>query len=555
MAFSDKTHVVSYTNMSSAPPLGARASCPRVWGLLSSRAGCPRSQGILAGLFLLASTPFCPAQTPPQIVVQPQDQFACTGNDATFSVQATGSQPLVFFWFDNGSPVTGGVNSTPTGSSLTLFNVQLTDDGSDIYVVVTNHFGVTNSVDAFLHVSDPPQIISDPSDTTTPLGGFITFNVSAGPGPLVYSWWFQGMQLTNNLRTFGADTPNLAIMNAQLSDAGYYHAEVSNSCVLVDSLPARCYVGNPPNILGQPVNVLAPFQVPVQFHVSASGTPLSYQWYRNDVPIPFANSATLAISSATRQPVGIYHVVVFSPSGASVSDRVHLQVNLTYEGTILPRQEATDFLDALTNALRTITLPPTVITHGVPLLVSTIGATKQSWESNRCGVPPSHSMWLDYLSPRTESVKASTEGSSFPTVLAVYDTNLVQLACDVHSGYGGSSLLSFSALGRTDYLICVDGVSGTSGIARVAVGEVIRNVHYNPALSNGAFSFEMAGPYWYTTTLHSSTNAVQPSALWATQMVIQASTQDYVARFTNYNVRLDHQRFYNTAVNTNSAPP
>src|SRR5207245_70922 len=114
-------------------------------------------------------------------------------------------------------------------------------------------------------------------------------------------------------------------------------------------------------------------------------------------------------------------------------------------------------IDSLTNALRSFVAPPTVIFHGVPLLFSTRDATADSWETNRCGVPPSHSMWVVYYSPRVEQVKVSTEGSDFDTVLGVYtwtnNTNdaPAEIACDNNSGYDGrSSLLYFSATNQTD---------------------------------------------------------------------------------------------------------
>jgi hypothetical protein len=515
----------------------------------------------LCCLALLAPLQPASGQMPPQIVVQPQDEHVCAGSDAAFHVQAIGDPPLAFFWFQNFTPVTNGVISTPTSSSLTISNVASTDNGTIFFVVVTNQYGFQMSSNAFLHVPTPQitQITQDPFDQSVPLGATATFHVQASPAPLAYSWWFQGAQLSDSAHINGSTTDTLTIFNAQLGDAGYYRAEVTNTCLVVDSLPARCDVGNPPVITNQPVNVLAPFKASVQFRVGAFGPGLSYQWYRNDVPIPFANSPTLNLNGVLRPQVGIYHAVVFSALGAAASDRAHLQIQLTYEASILPRQEATDFPASLTNALRVFSPPPTVVFHGVPLLFSTYDATAETWETARCGVPPGHSMWLLYYSPRAETTKVSTEGSSFPTVAAVYtwDGNPndypTQIACDVSSGYNRRSLLSFAAQARTDYYIAVDGVGGASGTARLQVGDVIRNMAYTPA--NGTFHFEMAGPYWFNLTLFSTTNLGQPQGAWPILLFIPATNQDYVARYTNFFPRADVARFYNTAVNTNSSPP
>jgi hypothetical protein len=527
-------------------------TCP-----LLARSACPGPLFTLLVLLFVALVRSASGQDP-QITVQPQNQYACVGNNATFYVEANGTQPLSFAWFVNGSPTNNGVVSTPTNSTLTLFNVQPSDDGSVVFALVSNHVGTTNSNPAQLGVSSPPFISQNPADTMAELGGPFSFNVVAGPSNLVYRWWFQGQPLTNSSRVIGADTPSMFIVGAQLSDAGYYHAVVSNSCVVLDSLAARCDVGNPPVITNQPLNQTAPLGSTVQISVGAGGTPpLFYQWFRDDVPIPGAINPILAMSGVRRANVGVYHVTVHNAMGATSSQRVQLQIELTLGNTIYPRQEATDFIDNLTNALRSFAPPPTVITHGVPLLFTTYGATAQAWETSRCGVPPSHSMWLLYYSPRAESTPVSTEGSDFNTVVAVYSwdgslsNNPVEIGCDVNSGYAGKSTLSFPALERTDYYVCVDGVGGATGTARLQVGEVIQKPQLDSG--NGSFYFELAGPYWYTLTLQSSPDLNPP--VWSNLLTLPATNHDYVVGYTNATVRANSQDYFRTGVNTNSLPP
>src|SRR5205823_147874 len=132
-----------------------------------------------------------------------------------------------------------------------------------------------------------------------------------------------------------------------------------------------------------------------------------------------ATTSALSLASVQRADVGIYHVRVKNIHGATASDRVQLQIELTMGEPITHREEATDVFISLTNAVRAFTPPPTVIFHGAPLLFSTYNATAQSWET-RCSVPPSHSMWVLYYSPRAETVRISTEGSNFDTVLGIY---------------------------------------------------------------------------------------------------------------------------------------
>ena len=70
---------------------------------------------------------------PPQILVQPVSQFVSAGANVTFSVTATGSQPLHYQWQLNGTDLIGA-----TAATLSLQNVQSGDIG--IYSVVVSNF-------------------------------------------------------------------------------------------------------------------------------------------------------------------------------------------------------------------------------------------------------------------------------------------------------------------------------------------------------------------------------------------------------------------------------
>ncbi|PYL00207.1 MAG: hypothetical protein DME19_05930 [Verrucomicrobia bacterium] len=83
---------------------------------------------------------------PPQILVQPVSQIVSAGANVTFSVTATGSQPLHYQWQMNGTDLTGA-----TAATLSLQNVQSSDIG--IYsVVVSNFVDSVMSDPAFLFV-------------------------------------------------------------------------------------------------------------------------------------------------------------------------------------------------------------------------------------------------------------------------------------------------------------------------------------------------------------------------------------------------------------------
>ncbi len=97
----------------------------------------------------------------PSITSHPADQVVNVGGAATFSVSATGTQPLSYQWRFNGNSINGA-----TSSSLVLTNVQLADAGT-YSVVVFNVAGSVTSSNAILQV--------DPACAPAPAG--------------LVSWW------------------------------------------------------------------------------------------------------------------------------------------------------------------------------------------------------------------------------------------------------------------------------------------------------------------------------------------------------------------------------
>jgi pectate lyase len=90
----------------------------------------------------------------PAITSQPASQTVVTGGSALFGVIATGTAPLSYQWYKDGSLISGA-----TTSSLSLSNVQAADAGG-YGVVVSNAAGTATSNTAALGVTDqlPGQI-------------------------------------------------------------------------------------------------------------------------------------------------------------------------------------------------------------------------------------------------------------------------------------------------------------------------------------------------------------------------------------------------------------
>jgi uncharacterized repeat protein (TIGR03803 family) len=85
----------------------------------------------------------------PVIAVQPAPAVVAPGGAANFFVEATGREPLYYFWQRNGESIAGA-----NGSSYTLNNVRLADSGSQFSCLVSNAYGTVLSSNAWLTVSE-----------------------------------------------------------------------------------------------------------------------------------------------------------------------------------------------------------------------------------------------------------------------------------------------------------------------------------------------------------------------------------------------------------------
>jgi glucose/arabinose dehydrogenase len=100
----------------------------------------------------------------PTIGSQPQSQLVSVGYTATFTVSASGYQPLSYQWYRNGAAITGATSATYTTPATTA-----ADNGARFKVVVTNSFGQATSNDAVLSTTTdkpPTPVIATPSSGT-----------------------------------------------------------------------------------------------------------------------------------------------------------------------------------------------------------------------------------------------------------------------------------------------------------------------------------------------------------------------------------------------------
>jgi hypothetical protein len=101
---------------------------------------------------------------------QPQNASAYVGDSVTFTAQADGSDPLTYQWKRNGVNLTGATNT-----SLTVNNVQLSDNSSSYTLLISNGSGSLSSSGAILSVIPAPA-----PDLTNNLVAYWAFDETNG---------------------------------------------------------------------------------------------------------------------------------------------------------------------------------------------------------------------------------------------------------------------------------------------------------------------------------------------------------------------------------------
>ncbi len=124
---------------------------------------------------------------PPTVLSPPQSMDAMIGDDVTFSVVATGSEPMAFHWQRNGTNLSGSVSNNGLNSTYFIANAQ-TNVAGGYAVVCSNAYGVVTSAVATLTFNTlfrddfdaytTPVILTQPALTN---GYLVRFNAAAGP--------------------------------------------------------------------------------------------------------------------------------------------------------------------------------------------------------------------------------------------------------------------------------------------------------------------------------------------------------------------------------------
>ena len=168
------------------------------------------------------------------ITSQPASQWEVVGGNVTFTVTASGEEPLTYQWYFNGSVISGA-----TAANYTLTGVTTNNAGDYTVAVITPIGSVTSSV-ATLMVGYAPTITAQPASQAVAVGGTVNLSVTAtGDAPLTYQWLKDGRMV------MGATNSALTLAGAGVTNLGIYYVVVTNAYGFIISLPVTVTVGDP----------------------------------------------------------------------------------------------------------------------------------------------------------------------------------------------------------------------------------------------------------------------------------------------------------------------
>jgi hypothetical protein len=278
----------------------------------------------------------------PAIVQQPQPQTVVAGQDAVYTVAASGTTPMGFRWRRNAVTITTDqegfvIENEQTNSTLTQLGVTYLNDFDRISVVITNLAGAAPvSVNALLRVLYPPVLTAEPTNFLANAGTNVTFRALFRANPEAsYWWWFNETNLLFSRAgvvgtNVNSTNVSLVVSNVQAAHEGLYTLTVSNEHGLTTSTGAVLTLRKPPTIVTQPLSQTASPGADVTLSVEVNGTePLRYTWKFNGTNLPGATNATLELANVQVAQAGDYLVVVTNALGAATSDVATLTVQVS----------------------------------------------------------------------------------------------------------------------------------------------------------------------------------------------------------------------------------
>lgn len=257
---------------------------------------------------------------------QPANISLRDGEVATLSVQATGSEPITYQWYRNGTSIPG---ATTAAYATPVLN--MADDQAVYTVELSNPAGALRSEAASLRVSPAaPSFLTEPQGLIAADGASVTFRSEAkGTAPLIYQWYRNGQAIA------GATGASLSFAADYSNNGDSYKVSVSNQVGTISSAAASLKVdATAASFTSQPQPQTVAVGAASRFSAEVRGTlPLKHQWQRSTdggrtwKDVPGAGAVALSLSGLNLSDTAHrFRVAVTNPAGTIFSEAAELTV-------------------------------------------------------------------------------------------------------------------------------------------------------------------------------------------------------------------------------------
>jgi hypothetical protein len=260
----------------------------------------------------------------PAISSQPSSVAIAAGQSTVLTVAASGGG-LQYQWSVSGGAAVSGAtlpSLTVTPAATTSYRVR-----------VSNTAGFVDSAVATVTIVTPPVITTQPGSTTVTAGATATFSIAASGVGVTYQWARGGANLagqTSSVLNLATSTADIALSPIAIA----CRVSTIAGSVLSDAATLTVLQA-PPSITTQPAPRSVAVRSTYTFSVVATGTALTYQWYRNGVLIAGATAssysgvATDADHAQSASPQILFTVTVTNSRGSVTSSSARLTVTVS----------------------------------------------------------------------------------------------------------------------------------------------------------------------------------------------------------------------------------
>ncbi|NDE00276.1 MAG: hypothetical protein EBZ91_00655 [Gammaproteobacteria bacterium] len=195
---------------------------------------------------------------------------------------------------------------------------------------------------------EAPTITEQPKDRITFIGQTAKFDFGgSGKPPFTFQWFRNGTAISGATASTYT-TPALTAAD----DGAKFSVTITNAAGTVTSSQATLTVKPGPSITTQPVSTSVTAGTAASFTVVGAGEQLAYQWFRDEVAISGATTATYSLTSPTAADDGaVFVVYVVNPGGFVASNPVTLTVSAAPAIVVQPVSQTVVAGDSLTLAV------------------------------------------------------------------------------------------------------------------------------------------------------------------------------------------------------------